>query len=476
MKRIFILLFTFLFANPILSLNINITKISPSIVQPNSTIYLQICFINNEQNLITTLNGQIYYPSCFYSSKTQIYVNDLGISDTYCVPLTIYENCNLGTYFIVLNGSYTSNTYKTFSYVYPITVYTIPYIYIKSYTYVNNYYGEISDVIINIETTQPIYNVYIISNSTICPVSSSSYYIKEIENTYQLFLSVKIPTNIYSDYCIIPLEFIYQDQFGNKYNSTLTINIPANPSVPSIEIFTNTTELNIGENSVEFIFYNPSKTNIRDLSISIPILNSTITINLNRTYINELNSGERKIINAKIFVPYGNYGTISIPFILTFISNSNKYTINQNHNFKINVEPNVSLSAYYSSGTIIINVYNNGSSPAYNLQIFSECEGCIVIPSKGFVGELDPQNSNSVILNLIKGNENSTLNIIVEYQDYKGNVFTEKYIYNLEELGYIGYSNKNRFSIFSISEILIIIIIMAIILYFILKKRKNEAE
>lgn len=476
MKRILTLLFALLFVTPIFSLQINIAKVSPSIVQPNSNVYLQVCFTNNEQNLLSTLNGQIYYPSCFYSSTNQIYISDLGIGNTYCIPLNLYENCNPGTYFIVINGSYQSNTYETFSYTYPIVVYTTPYIYIENYTYNNNYYGQISNVVLNLETTQPIYNVYVLSNSTICPVNITSSYIGEIENEYSLSLSVRIPTNLLTDYCIIPLEFIYQDQFGNEYGSILTIDLPINPSVPSIEIATNTTNLNIGENDVQITFYNPSNINIEDLSISIPIFNSTITVTLNQTYISEIDSGESESINAEIFIPYGISGTISIPLILTFVSNSNTYTINQNINFEINAEPNVSLSAYYSSGTIVINVYNGGSSPAYNLQVFTECRGCVVTPNVGFVGELDPQNSNSVILNLVRGYENSTLNIIVEYEDYKGEIFTEEYRYSLGELGYTNYFSRSRISIFSIFEISIIIVVIALIVYYILRRRKNETE
>jgi hypothetical protein len=64
-KYIYIFLLALLLFN-IYSLQINITKISPTIVNSNNNINLGVCIVNNDQSQANLITLNIYYPNCIY--------------------------------------------------------------------------------------------------------------------------------------------------------------------------------------------------------------------------------------------------------------------------------------------------------------------------------------------------------------------------------------------------------------------------
>jgi hypothetical protein len=145
----------------IYSLQINITKISPAIVNSNNNINLGVCIINNDQSQANLITLNIYYPYCIYSNQSSIYVPYLNPGDSYCTSLNLYENCNPGSYNIIINGSYTNNNgVSEISQIYPIFVENLPYITISNYYYSNNYYGSIANLILNITNYEKKYIMY----------------------------------------------------------------------------------------------------------------------------------------------------------------------------------------------------------------------------------------------------------------------------------------------------------------------------
>jgi len=472
-KYIYIFLLILLLFN-IYSLQINITKISPTIVNSNNNINLGVCIINNGQSQANLINLNVYYPNCIYSNQSSIYIPYLNPGDSYCTSLNLYENCNPGSYDIIINGSYTNSIgVSEISQIYPIFVENLPYITISNYYYSNNYYGSIANLTLNITNYgEEIYNVLIQSNSSLCSLEPSSIYLSNLSGSTLVNFQLLIPSNYANNYCTIPLFITYQDPLGNINNYTTIINIPILPSNNRLEVLYNVEYLNIGENIINLTLYNPTNSNISDISLTFTGTN--ISIANNNIYINNIYPGQKINIPITVIVNNNLYGTITIPFNVQYYSNSILYNLNGYIIENINAYPNITLSGSYSSGTLTFNIFNYGNAPAYNMYINIYSSGeCIISPNQGYIGELDPGNSNSVVFTLNNNcNPNTTIYVQIYYNDIFGNKYTIFYNTSLEYLGYSIYYTKSSGNI--LVGILILALIFIGIIYYIMKRKKNE--
>ncbi|NAZ26158.1 MAG: hypothetical protein GU343_01285, partial [Nanoarchaeota archaeon] len=388
-KYIYVFLLILLFFS-IKSLQINITKISPTIVNTNNNINLEVCIVNNGLSQANLINLNIYYPNCIYSNQSSIYVPYLNPGDYYCTSLNLYENCNPGSYNIIINGSYTNNNgVSEISQIYPIFVENLPYITISNYYYANNYYGSIANLILNITNYgeeiynvliqsnfsicslepssiylsnlsgstlinfqllipsnyannyygsianlilnitnygEEIYNVLIQSNFSICSLEPSSIYLSNLSGSTLINFQLLIPSNYANNYCTIPLFIIYQDPLGNINNYTTFINVPILPSNNRLEVLYNVGYLNTGENIINLTLYNPTNSNISDISLTF--IGTNISIANNNIYINNIMPGQEINIPITVIVNNNLYGTITIPFNIQYYSNSILYNLN----------------------------------------------------------------------------------------------------------------------------------------------------
>jgi len=471
-KFIYIFLLILLFFS-IKSLQINITKISPTIVKTNSNINLGVCIINNGLSQANMINLNIYYPNCIYSNQSSIYISYLNPGNSYCTSLNLYENCNPGSYIIIINGTYSNNNgVSEISQIYPIIVENLPYITISSYYYSNNYYGSIANLILNITNYGgEIYNVLIKSNFSTCSLEPSSIYLDNLSGSTLINFQLLIPSNYANNYCTIPLFIIYQDSLGNINNYTTIINVPIIPSNNRLEVLYDIKYLNIGENIINLTLYNPTNSNISDISLTFTAKN--ISIVNNNIYISNILPGQKINIPIKVIINNKLYGTINIPFNIQYYSNSLLYNLSGYIVENINAYPNITLSGLYSSKTLTFNVFNYGNAPAYNVYIdVHSSDKCTISPNQGYIGELDPGNSNAVIFTLNNNcYPNTTIYIQVYYNDIFGNRYSMLYNTSLEDLGYnIYYTRSSENNLISI---IVLILIFTGIIYYIMKKKKK---
>lgn len=463
------LLSLLLLIESIFSLQVNVTKVSPNVISPGQDIYLGICIVNDEGK-DASVYFNIYTSSCLSSEINEINVNYISSRGSYCFPLKIKNYCLEGTYYLVINGSYISDSYKTFSYYYPIIIREIPYVYIENYSYSNNFYGEKSKVIVYLKTTNKIYDIFITFNYSSCSSDISSYYIKEINDTSKIEFLINIPANLNINYCIIPIIINYRDIFGNYYTSSLSLTIPIESIIPTLEIYTNTSRLNIGKNYFEIILYNPTDIDLDNIIISIENISN---ININRTYIDRIHRKSSYKIVGNLDLSYGAYKDISIPLKISFIANSKVYEIKKIITFSVDATPDIAISSYLSSqNSLVVNIYNNGSSIANNIQIDLVCYDCSLYPNKGFIGSLDIGSSDSIVANILSAEENSTLYIRVYYEDLYGNKYVKEEKFRFGDIGYkkvIKVEDNNY-------KYLIILLIIAVVLYVVYRRRKRENE
>jgi len=473
-KYIYIFLLAFLLFN-IYSLQINITKISPTIVNTNNNINLDVCIVNNGLSQANLITLNIYYPNCIYSNQSSIYIPYLNSGDSYCTSLNLYESCNPGSYDIIINGSYTNNNgVSEVSQIYPIFVENLPYITIINYYYSNNYYGSIANLVLNITNYgEEIYNVLIQSNFSTCSLEPSSTYLSNLSGSTLVNFQLLIPSNYANNYCTIPLSIIYQDPLGNISNYTTFINVPILPSNNRLEVLYNVGYLNTGENIINLTLYNPTNSNISDISLTFTGTN--ISIANNNIYINNILPEQEINIPITVIVNNNLYGTITIPFNVQYYSNSILYNLSGYIVENINAYPNITLSGSYGSGTLTFNLFNYGNAPAYNMYINVYSSGeCIISPNQGYIGELDPGNSNSVVFTLNNNcYPNTTVYIQIYYNDIFGNKYTMFYNTSLEYLGYNIYYTKSSGNIL-IGIIILALIFMGIIYYIMKRRNKNE--
>ncbi|BFI73688.1 hypothetical protein YN1_6750 [Nanoarchaeota archaeon] len=469
-KKILTILSLILLLYPIFSLQVNITKIAPQIVNSNNNVNLQVCLFNNDGVMDNSINLNIYYPYCVYSNITSLTITSISPNNYYCFPLQVYENCPQGFYNIVINGSYVNTQgIGYFSQFYPLIVQNIPYITIPEYYYSNNYYGAIANLSINLtDNGGEIYNVLIYSNYSECSINPSSIYFSNFSGSQLINFKVIIPANYANNYCTIPLDIQFQDSLGNIYNYIETINLPIEPENNKIELLYNVSYLNIGENTINITLYNPTNSPINDLSLQFGQSNVSIVNNI--IYIQNINPGESITIPLNIIVQNGVYGTIYIPFTVSYYSNSIQYNLQGNIVENINAYPKITLSGYYSDGTITLNIFNYGNAPAYNLYVNAYCKNCILTPSQGYVGELDPGNSNSIVFTISNALPNSTIYLTLYYTDIFGNDYTKTYNFTLAQLGYTYIRIKSGG--INIFGVLILIIIIIGIIYYIKRRKK----
>ncbi|MGC9133401.1 MAG: hypothetical protein ACP5GJ_03315 [Nanopusillaceae archaeon] len=471
MRKILLFVSLIFFIKSILSLQVSITKILPQVVNSNNYIDLNVCLTNNDNQGDNLINLNIYYPYCVFSNITSLSLNYLSPGNTYCFPLEIYENCPQGFYNIIINGTYENNNgLNYFSQFYSLIVQNIPYITIPEYFYLNNYYGAIANLSINLtDNGEEIYNLLIYSNYSTCLLQPSSIYFSNFSGSKIISFNLIIPTNYANNYCTIPLNIQFQDSLGNNYNYLQTINVPIIPQNNKIEILYNVSYLNIGENRINITLYNPTNSIIKD--ISLQFLQSNLSIINSFIFIPYLNPGQSMNVPINVIVPNNVFGIQYIPFIITYYSNSIQYNLQGNIVENINSYPELTLSGYYSSGAITFNIFNYGNSPAYNLYVNAYCSNCILTPNQGYIGELDPGNSNSVIFTINNENRNSTVYLTLYYTDVYGNKYVDQYNFTLEELGYMGIEIKNNQS--NIFGIFIFILIIGGLTYYLIKRRKK---
>jgi hypothetical protein len=197
----------------------------------------------------------------------------------------------------------------------------------------------------------------------------------------------------------------------------------------------------------------------------------------NNIYISNILPGQKINIPIKVIINNNLYGTINIPFNIQYYSNSILYNLSGYIVENINAYPNITLSGLYSSKTLTFNVFNYGNAPAYNMYINVYSSGkCTISPNQGYVGELDPGNSNAVIFTLNNNcYPNTTIYIQVYYNDIFGNRYSMLYNTSLEDLGYnIYYTRSSENNLISI--VVLILIFTGIIYYIMKKKKKNENQ
>lgn len=461
----------------IFSIQINITKISPNIVNTNNNINLEVCILNNDQSTDNLITLNIYYPYCLYSNTSSVYIPYLEENNNYCTYLNVYDSCNPGAYDIVINGSYVNNNGVSYtSQIYPIIIQNLPYITINNIYYNNNYYGAISNITLNITNNGGnINNVLIESNSTECALQPTAFYLNNLNSSQLLNFQLIIPPNYADNYCTIPINIQYEDSLGNIGNYFTSVNVPIINSNNRIELLYNISYLNIGNNIINLTIYNPTNSTINDIAINFE--GSNISIENNNIYINSIKPGQYLYIPLTIVVPNNVYGTISIPFQIQYYSNSILNNLSGNIIENINTYPNITISGSYNDGTITFNIFNYGYAPAYNMYMDVYCSNnCIITPDQGYIGELDPGNSNSVVYTISSENPsylyNSTIIVKVYYSDIYGNYYVLRYNIPLKDIGYnlnIKYTNNNGSFLFIIVSVIIIIIA-----YYIYRRKKHE--
>ncbi|MGC9079682.1 MAG: hypothetical protein ACP5G1_03030 [Nanopusillaceae archaeon] len=473
-KKALMLLFSILLINKVLALQININKIYPTIINNNTNVDLQICLINNDLQTDNLVTLYIHYPHCIYSNISYIYIYALSSNSQYCFPIQVYAQCPPGFYNIIINGTYSNNNGLSYvSQFYPLIIQDTPKITISNYTYRNNYVGAIGNLELNITNYGGIaYDLFIYSNYSTCLLKPSSIYLENLTDSEILNFNLIIPSNFAGNNCYIPLYIQYRDSSGSTYTTFNFVNIPIVQQNNVLQVFYNVTDLKIGENKIKISLYNPTESNISYIYLSF--YNSNISIVNNQFYINNLEPKKSIDITLTLIIPQNMYGIINIPYKLSYYSNSILYN-NQGYIVeKILAFPNITASGSYSSGTVTINLFNFGSSPAYNLYIDAYCSDCILIPSQGYVGELYPGNSNSIIFSVKNITENSTIFISVYYTDLYGNIYYENYSFSSRSLGFTQNIVKNE-GIPTFSIILVIAIIFVIwVIIKILRGKKNE--
>ncbi|MEM1688075.1 MAG: hypothetical protein QXM04_01660 [Nanopusillaceae archaeon] len=426
LKLLLILISFIAFIKPINSLNISVHQLYPKTITQNTNISLSICF--SENNHVDFLRAWIKVSdSCIEPEVYNIYL--FSFSGIYCFPLRIsIKNCSSGMYYLYLEGYLRYYNYTrdfSFSYLYPLYIINPPKI-ILEYNYSDFKWGKINKIDIKIKNYgDPVKDLKINFNSSLCPVISPEIYIENLLDEFLISIPLKVPINI--SYCTISAILSYKDLLENSYLETKIINLPVNPLISTINIKYDIPTITAGSNEKIILeIYNPTNDQIKDINIFINP--SMIIPKKNYIYINNLNPYEKKRIEIEVYALSNSGGEVIVPINISYIDSSGKQNIIYNPIIvKILEKSELKFIISEIEDNIIgIDVINFGNSKIDSLILKINCSSCIIFPNSFYIGSLDVGDSYTIYLNILELNEGKII-ITANYLTLYGNEIKKEY-------------------------------------------------
>ncbi|RDD52343.1 hypothetical protein BA065_02195 [Nanoarchaeota archaeon NZ13-N] len=458
-----------------LTLNYNLSSITPNFPESNSNSTVLLC-LNNElypiklYSVYLTLNTS---DSCIKLDKNEFYFDSIDKSACFLVNLNI-ENCSVGRYWISIDERYFVNgSIQSGSDYFLFSVYKAPSV-VLNYNVSDNYIGKDAklDIYIN-NFGSKIKDLTIYTNYSSCDISPKELYVGDLDRDIKISFVVKIPTYVLGS-CSIPIILSYKDSMGNLYTLPKLISFPVYSLTGGLTLGFDDTTIKPGEyRNISIYLSNEGSLAFYNVLIKINSIQGLI-FNKQKIYIDKILPKETKKLILQVYSDINLAGSYSIPLNISYTDEyGNRYTDTFFLNLRINEEPNISASAWISGSTLYVSVYNFGNIDAGGVYIKLNCEGCILDREDSFLGDIEANNYLTDSFKILARYNNSLVRIEIFYKDILGNFYMKSFIKNLgfSEINtqQSVYKSNSRMNILYIALLAIILVIMVV--YY--KRRKG---